>query len=169
MICLHILFCFLFCLFVCFSQYCFIFVFFCDCFFFYLQYHKNEWQHKPIQYRRVCRYQNGQRKRTKGQKTKDWVTTTPLKHPGDIRCSGRVISSCSTSGIRRVAPVSIPVIRHDWGKDRELHTTIGKYQWSFDTHVFRNSKVHLLDYQTILERRPTKLWINDIPNDKTAS
>ena len=35
-------------------------------------------------------------------KTKDRVIRTPLKTGGDLRCSGRVSSSCSTSGIRRV-------------------------------------------------------------------
>ena len=124
------------------------------------------------------RQHNGQMKKDKRpnndlqinqQKTKDWVTRNPLRYHGDLRCSGRVISSCSTSSTRRVAPVSNPVIRHEWGKDREVLTTSRTYQWSFVTHIFRNSKVHLLDYQTILERRPTKLWINDIPNNKTAS
>jgi len=46
------------------------------------------------------------RKRTKGQttiykhthKTKDQVTRTPLKTEGERMCSGRVSSSCSTSG-----------------------------------------------------------------------
>jgi hypothetical protein len=31
-------------------------------------------------------------------KTKDRVTRTPLKTGGKLRCSGRVSSSCSTSG-----------------------------------------------------------------------
>ena len=35
-------------------------------------------------------------------KTKDRVTRTPLKTGGELRCSGRVSSSCSTSGTRRV-------------------------------------------------------------------
>jgi hypothetical protein len=45
------------------------------------------------------------RKSTKGQrstkhthKTKDRVTQTPLKTLGELVCSGRVSSSCSTSG-----------------------------------------------------------------------
>ena len=33
-------------------------------------------------------------------KTKDRVTRTSLKTVGEIRCSGRVFSSCSTSGSR---------------------------------------------------------------------
>ena len=35
-------------------------------------------------------------------KTKDRVTRTPLKGGGELRCSGRVNSFCSTSGTRRV-------------------------------------------------------------------
>ena len=35
-------------------------------------------------------------------KTKDRVTRTPLKTGGELRCSGRVGSSCYTSGTRRV-------------------------------------------------------------------
>jgi hypothetical protein len=35
-------------------------------------------------------------------KTKDRVTRTPLKNRGELRCSGRVSSSCSTSDTRRV-------------------------------------------------------------------
>ena len=50
------------------------------------------------------------RKSTKGQqrstkhtyKTKDRVTRTPLKTGGELRCSGRVGSYCSTSGTRLV-------------------------------------------------------------------
>jgi hypothetical protein len=49
-------------------------------------------------------------------KVKDRVTRTPLK-------TGRVISSCSTSGTRRVNLVTNPVISHEWGKDREVFTT----------------------------------------------
>ena len=35
-------------------------------------------------------------------KTKDRVTRTPLKPGGELRCSGRLNSSCSTNGTRRV-------------------------------------------------------------------
>ena len=40
-------------------------------------------------------------------KTKDRVTRTPLKTGGELRCSGRVSSSCSTSDTRRVNLVSL--------------------------------------------------------------
>ena len=42
-------------------------------------------------------------------KTKDRVTRTPLKTRGERRCSGRLSSSCSTSGTRRVNLVTKPV------------------------------------------------------------
>jgi hypothetical protein len=43
-------------------------------------------------------------------KTKDRVTRNPLKTGGELRCSGRVSSSCSTSDTRRVNLVPNPVI-----------------------------------------------------------
>jgi len=43
-------------------------------------------------------------------KTKDRVTRTQLKTGGELRCSGRVSSSCSTSGTRRANLVTNPVI-----------------------------------------------------------
>jgi hypothetical protein len=76
------------------------------------------------------------RKSTKGQtrstkhtyKTKDRVTRTPLKSEGELRCSGRVGSSCSTSDTRRVNLVTTPVISHERGKEREMFTTSGTYR-----------------------------------------
>ena len=53
-------------------------------------------------------------------KTNDRVTRTPLKTRGELRCSRRVGSSCSTSGTRRVNLVTNPVISHRWGKNREV-------------------------------------------------
>jgi len=50
--------------------------------------------------------------------------------------SGRVSSSWSTSGTRRVNLVTNPVISHEWGKDREVFTTGGTYPWSFVTQIF---------------------------------
>jgi hypothetical protein len=44
-------------------------------------------------------------------KTKDRVTGTPLKTGGELRCSRRVSSSCSTSGTRRVKLVSFLYFR----------------------------------------------------------
>ena len=48
---------------------------------------------------------------------------TPLKFGGELRCSGRVSSSCSTSDIRGVNLVTNQVISHERGKDHwNLHT-----------------------------------------------
>jgi len=86
--------------------------------------------------RRVGRYQKGnqnpyieeeqttQWSKEKGQKdkqrstkhthrNKDRVTGTPLKTEGELRCSGRVGSSCSTSGTRRVNLVTNTMISHE--------------------------------------------------------
>ena len=46
-------------------------------------------------------------------KTKDRVTRTLLKTGDELRCSGRISSSCSTSGTRRVNLVTNPVISHE--------------------------------------------------------
>jgi hypothetical protein len=43
-------------------------------------------------------------------KTKDRVTRTPLKAGGELKCSGRVISSCSASCTHRFNLIKIPVI-----------------------------------------------------------
>ena len=62
---------------------------------------------------------NGQKKKYKGRftkhthRTKDRVTQTPLKTRGELMCSGRVRSSCSTSDTRRVNLVTNPVICHE--------------------------------------------------------
>jgi hypothetical protein len=45
---------------------------------------------------------NKQRSTKHTYKTKDRVTRTPLKTRGQLRCSGRVSSSCSTSDTHRV-------------------------------------------------------------------
>ena len=86
------------------------------------------------QIRRVSRYQRGnqnsyieeeqttqwpkekvqkdqQRSTKHTYKTKDRVKGTPLKTGGELRCSGRVSSSCSTSGTRRVKLVSFLYFR----------------------------------------------------------
>jgi hypothetical protein len=46
-------------------------------------------------------------------KTKDQVTRTPLKTRDELRCSGRVGSSCSTCGTRRFNLVTNQVISHE--------------------------------------------------------
>ena len=51
-----------------------------------------------------------QRSTKHAYKTKDRVTRAPVKIGGDLGCSGRVSSSCSTGGTRRVNLVTNPVI-----------------------------------------------------------
>jgi len=91
------------------------------------------------------RQHNGQRKKymcndqQNTYKTKDRVTRTPLKTGDDLRCSGRVSSSCSTSDTRRVNLVTYTVISHKRGKDREVFTS-GTYPWSFVTQIFHNGQ-----------------------------
>jgi hypothetical protein len=88
------------------------------------------------------RQHNGQKKKVRKDKqrstkhthtTKDRVTRNPLK-------SGRISSSRSASGTRRVNLVTNPVISHERGKDREVFTTSGTYPWSFVTQIFHNSQ-----------------------------
>ena len=57
------------------------------------------------------------------QKTKDRATQTPLR-------IGGIMYTCSTSGIRRVTLVTIPVISHELGKDQIVITTNGTCPWS---------------------------------------
>ena len=93
------------------------------------------------------RQHNGQKEKYKQwstkhiYKTKNRITRTPLKTGDELRCSGRVGSSCSISSTRRrVQLVTNPVISHEWGKDREVFTTSGTYQWSFVTQIFHNGQ-----------------------------
>jgi hypothetical protein len=74
-------------------------------------------------------------------KTKDdREIRTPLKPGSESRFSGRVTSSCCTSGTRRVNLVKNPVISHKWGKDREVFSTSWTYLWSFVTQIFHNGQ-----------------------------
>ena len=63
------------------------------------------------------------------QKTKDWATRTALNIRGELGCSGRVGSSCSTSITRHVPLVIHQVIREEGGKDPIVITTNGKHPW----------------------------------------
>jgi hypothetical protein len=116
----------------------------------------------PLVIRRVWRYQRGnhnpyieeqstqwpkekvqkdkQRSTKHTYETKDRATRTPLRIGSELRCSGRVNSSCSTSDTRRVNLVTNPVISHERGKDREVFTTSGTYPWSFVTQIFHNGE-----------------------------
>ena len=84
--------------------------------------------------------QDKQRSTKHTYKTKDRVTRTSLKTGGELRCSGRVNSSCSTSDTRHVNLVTHPVISHERGKDPEVFSTSGTYPWSFVTHILHNGQ-----------------------------
>jgi hypothetical protein len=73
-------------------------------------------------------------------KSEDRVTQTPLKTGDELRRSGMVNRSSSTSGTRRVNLVTNPVISHERGKNREVLTTSGTYPWSFVAHIFHNGQ-----------------------------
>jgi hypothetical protein len=140
--------------------------------------------------RRVCRYQRGnqnryieeeqttqwskekvqkdkQRSTKHTYKTKDRVTRTPLKTGGELRCSGRVGSSCSTSGTRRVNLVTNSIISREWGKDREVFTTSGTYPWLFVTQIFHNGQPSIGSdrkiFEVMISTLPKMLFIETIP------
>jgi hypothetical protein len=89
-------------------------------------------------------------------KTKDRVTRTPLKTGDELRCSGTVSSTCSTSS--RVNLVTNPVISHERGKDREVFTTSGTYPWSFVISL--QSTVLCIHISCLVYVRTEKLWSN---------
>ena len=99
-----------------------------------------------IRISRKNRQSNGQKKNDKlrstklAYKTKDRITWTPLKTGDELRCSGKVSISCSTSDTRRVNLVANLVISHERGKDREVLTTSGTYPWSFGTQIFHTGQ-----------------------------
>jgi hypothetical protein len=62
----------------------------------------------------------------------------PTKNRGELMCSGRVSSSCSTSGIHSFNLVTNPVISYETGKNREVFLKSGTYPWSFVTQIFHS-------------------------------
>ena len=57
---------------------------------------------------------------TENQRSK---ITNPTKTGVELRYSGRIGSSCTTSGTRRITQATKSVISHEWGKEREMLTT----------------------------------------------
>ena len=62
----------------------------------YIEEQTTQWQKEKVQ-------KDKQRSTKHTYKTKVRVTRTPLKSGGELKCSGRVSSSCSNSDIRLVA------------------------------------------------------------------
>ena len=59
------------------------------------------------------------------QKIRDRATQTPLNTGVEFSSPWWVCSSCSTSGTRRVAPVTNPMISHEWEKEQKVEHTRG--------------------------------------------
>ena len=70
----------------------------------YIEEQTTQWSKEKVQ-------KDNQRSTKHTYKAKDRVTRTPLKTGGELRCSGRASSSCSTSDTRRVNLVTNPVIQ----------------------------------------------------------
>ena len=86
----------------------------------YIEEHTKQWPKENLQKER-------KRSTKHTHKTEDRVTRTPLKTGGELKCSGRVNSSCSTSDTCRINLVTNPVISHERRKDRKVFTTSGTY------------------------------------------
>ena len=77
-------------------------------------------QNPYIEEEQTTKWQNekGQRYKQRSTKltykTKDRVTRTPLKTGGELRCSGRISSSCSTSDTLVLIKLIRKVWRHNW-------------------------------------------------------
>ena len=65
-------------------------------------------------------------------------TRTPPKAYDELKCSGKVNTSCSISDTCHFTLVTNPVISHELGKDRFVITPNWTYLWSIVTQVFRN-------------------------------
>ena len=78
------------------------------------------------------------------QKTKARTTRTPHETRIELKCSGKVSSSCSTSGTHRVTLITKTGTK-SWtmkGPDFVISTS-GTYPWSFVTQIFHNGQSSL--------------------------
>ena len=71
----------------------------------YIEEQTTQWPKEKVQ-------KDKQRSTKHTYKTKDRVTRTPLKTEGELMCSGKVSSSCSTIGTRHVTLLTKPMINH---------------------------------------------------------
>ena len=87
--------------------------------------------------KRVIRRANNDVKRY----TKNYISsnTNLTKNRGELRCTGRVNSSCTTSGTDRATLVTNPVRSNEWGKLQIFITTKGTHPWSRETQICRYS------------------------------
>jgi hypothetical protein len=77
------------------------------------QYNGQKTEEQTVQWPKEKGQKDKQQSIKHTHKTKDRVTQTPLKTKGELRCSGRISSSCSTSDTRRVNMVTNPMISHE--------------------------------------------------------
>jgi hypothetical protein len=120
--------------------------------------------------------------------TKDWVTRTPLTIEGELSCSGRVSSSCSTSDTRRVNLVilnttglNLSSIWHalycdvgqigklDWtfmhGRHSILYLLHVRKKENFSTNMFCLSRlIFLLDCQSYIQQYQPLLKFKSLIN-----
>ena len=78
----------------------------------------------------------------------------------------KVSSCCSTSGIRHVNLITIPVISHERRKDREVFTTSGTYPWSFVTQIFHNGQPSRGGDRTFYSNRNISIFVSVSSFDK---
>jgi hypothetical protein len=85
-----------------------------------------------------------------------------MKNWGELMCPGRVSSSRSASGTRRVNLITKPMISHEWGKGREVFTRSGTYPCFFVRQIFHNGQPsHGGDcktFEVMTSTYPTWLW-----------
>jgi hypothetical protein len=62
---------------------------------------RKDWTYQRSNHKRNFKKINNGRQKTK-QKTEDWAKRTQNKTEGELKCSVRVTSFCSSSGTRRV-------------------------------------------------------------------
>jgi hypothetical protein len=74
---------------------------------------------------------------------KDRATRKPVETGVELMNPGKVSSSCSTYGTRRITLVTNPIIRHEGRKNRIMSTTNGTYQWSFIYTSERDEKLYI--------------------------
>ena len=76
---------------------------------------------RPVSRRAYKKYKRTNNDLQNIHKTKDRLTRSSLKNGGELMCSGRVNSFCSTSSTRCVNLATNLVTIHELGKDQEDH------------------------------------------------
>jgi hypothetical protein len=101
-----------------------------------IQHNGQKTEEQTTQWPKEKEQKDKQRSTKHTHKTKDRVIQTPLNSGGELRCSGRASSSCSTGDTCRVNLVTNPVISLERGKNWEVFTS-GTYPWSLVTQIFQ--------------------------------